>query len=114
MPGRVYIFNATLSDIQIHINDNHVGRLVGMDAKQHYTPSQLSAERCKDGTTNKAQFGSTTKLDLKSERGQVCYMVTLDTREFPIHQDVQVYIFQHSAVIAGSKEQMLSCIIEQD
>ena len=113
MPGRVYVFNATLSDIQIHINDNHVGRLVGMDAKQHYTPSQLSAERCKEDTTGKALFATTTKLDLKSERGQVCYMVTLDTREFPIHDDVQVYVFQHTALIAGTKEKMLSCVVEE-
>lgn len=114
MPGRVYIFNATLSDIHIKINNNLVGHLVGMDASRHYVPSQLSAERCKDDTTDKPLFATTTKIDLKSVRGEACYMVTLDTREFAMQNDVQLYIFQHNAQLAGSQEKMMSCVIPQE
>ena len=93
----VYVFNATIENMNLVLNGEPVGSIEGMSSANGYALEPMPVPQT--AGSNPGQFGSQNQLIVETFQGQHVYQVQVGSSA-PPGTDYQLYLFAGSAVLA--------------
>jgi len=102
--GNVYYFNATPRTMTL-LNNNHIlnAKVDGVQQTSGYAPSSNSEKRAAATKSEETTFGQENTLVVSlSPGGSQKYEIEIDPNEYPLEEDVELYIFYNQVVLVSS------------
>jgi 2',3'-cyclic-nucleotide 2'-phosphodiesterase (5'-nucleotidase family) len=111
--GNLYYFNAT-PRVMTLINNNHIlnAKVEGVQKSSGYAPTSNSAARVAATKSEESTFGQQNALVVSlTPGGSQEYPVDIDPNEFPLEEDLELYIFYNQVVLVSSTGKARSTVI---
>lgn len=102
--GNVYYFNATPRTMTL-LNNNHIlnAKVEGVQQSSGYAPSSHSEKRAAATKSEETTFGEQNTLIVSlSPGGSQEFDIEINPNEYPLEEDVELYIFYNQVVLVSS------------